>query len=561
MDSWIPIGHQDHGGRLVQRHPLIAAVLSGILPGAGQLYAGRPYRALIVFSPAVLVIAGVYSFTDRGAIGMGELLVQPGFLTGVLAANAAILVWRVAASIDAYLILSDRDSRTHAGTLAVLAVVGVLAIPQIIGWVYGAQTISALNTVFVASSPDIVEPGPPVPVEPVFAENPGVPHPMFNDTPDFGLSQSRRMLFMEGVGDPDAIAALGDIYAPPTPFAPFVPFEERVDVDRLTILLVGGDAGPGRDGLRTDSMNVVTIDLETGAVAMFGLPRNLKEVPLPKHLRNSFVRFERRVRERDLRDADGDGYPDAWVDRDGDDIPDEPPFRSCRCFPEMLNKVHRETSDWTNTYPNEVDPGLAALRDIVSHLLDIEIDYYFMVEMAGFVRTVDILGGVDVYVKDPYHVMVSSPEEGQPKAKINVEPGMNTLSGLEALAYTRWRIGSSDYNRMGRQRCVIKAATTQADTLTIARTLPDLLDVMEQYVTTDIPVNFLPDLVRIAGTVDYDNIATVGLVPPTYSAGRTPAKYPIPYVSRMQWKVQDIIENGIVAQSKTGASECDPPQE
>ena len=158
-------------------------------------------------------------------------------------------------------------------------------------------------------------------------------------------------------------------------------------------------------------------------------------------------------------------------------------------------------------------------------------------------------------------MMVSSPEEGQPKAKINVEPGMNTLSGLEALAYTRWRIGSSDYNRMGRQRCVIKAATTQADTLTIARTLPDLLDVMEQYVTTDIPVNFLPDLVRIAGTVDYDNIATVGLVPPTYSAGRTPAKYPIPYVSRMQWKVQDVIENGIVAQSKTGASECDPPQE
>ena len=81
-----------------------------------------------------------------------------------------------------------------------------------------------------------------------------------------------------------------------------------------------------------------------------------------------------------------------------------------------------------------------------------------MVEMAGFVRTVDLLGGVDVYVKDPYHVRVSSPEEGQPKAKINVEPGMNTLSGLEALAYTRWRIGSSDYNRMGRQRCVIKAA-------------------------------------------------------------------------------------------------------
>ncbi|MGI9528366.1 MAG: LCP family protein [Acidimicrobiia bacterium] len=546
----------------MRRHPLVAALLSALVPGAGQLYAGDPYRAAIVFSPTILVVSGMYSFTERGTIGMGELLVQPDFLTGLLAANAAILVWRVVAAIDAFLVSSEEDNRTHAAVITLLALVGLLAIPQVIGWVYGARTISALNTVFVASSPDIEDPGPPLKVEPSYAESLGVVrHPVFIDMPDFSTASSRNMIFREGVGDPDAIAALGNIYAPPTPIAPFVAFEERVDADRLTILLVGGDAGPGREGLRTDSMNVVTVDLNTGAVAMFGLPRNLKEVPLPRHLSRSFVGYEQRVRERDLTDADGDGYPDTWYDRNGDDIPDEPPFSSCRCFPEMLNKVHQKTFDWTKTYPNEVDPGLAALRDIVSHLLDIEIDYYFMVEMAGFVRTVDTIGGVDVFVKDPYHVMVSSPEEGQPKAKINVEPGMNTLSGLEALAYTRWRIGSSDYNRMGRQRCVIKAAATQADTLTIARRLPELLDHMERYVTTDIPVNFLPDLVRIAGTVDYDNIATIGLVPPTYTSGRTPAKFPIPNASRMRWKVQDVIDNGIIAQSKTGASECDPPQE
>ncbi len=169
------------------------------------------------------------------------------------------------------------------------------------------------------------------------------------------------------------------------------------------------------------------------------------------------------------------------------------------------------------------------------------------------------LGGVEVYVQEPYHVKVSSPEEGQPKATINVEPGWNELSGLEALAYARWRIGSSDYNRMGRQRCVIKAAVTQADTITLARTFPQLLDLMERYVTTDIPVAYLPDLVRIAGTIDYDNIATVGLTPPRYTSGRTPGKYPIPSVSRMRAKVLDVIENGVVAQSSTGVSECDPP--
>ncbi len=364
-------------------------------------------------------------------------------------------------------------------------------------------------------------------------------------------------MFRKGIGDPGALEVWADVIAPATPVAPFLPFTERVNPERLTMLVVGGDAGPGRDGLRTDSMNVVTVDLKTGQVAIFGFPRNLKLVPLPSQFRNAFVRYEERVIEKDLTDLDEDGYPDLWVDTDGDGIPEEPPFESCHCFPDMLNKVHRETEDWTKTYPNEVDPGLAALRDILSNMIDLPIDYYVMVDMAGFVRTIDALGGVDVTVKEPYHVMVSSPEEGEPKAKINVEPGPNHLSGLEALAYARWRIGSSDYDRMGRQRCVIKAAVTQADTVTLIKAFPSLLDMMERYVTTDIPLTFLPDLVSIAGGINYNDIATVGFVPPRYNSGRTPGKYPIPNVSKIRNKVRQVLEEGTAAQSRTGVSECD----
>ncbi|MFO7700762.1 MAG: LCP family protein [Acidimicrobiia bacterium] len=509
----------------------------------------------------MLVLTAMYSFWTRGTIGMAELLVQPGFLTGILFANAAILVWRIGASVDAYVMVARTRTRTHGAVIALTVMLAVLAIPQLVGWVYGSQAISALNSVFVASGEEMDDPGTTTGTTIVARNSTGVPDPALIDIPEVETRSSRNMILRPGVGDPDAIAAIGNIRAPTTPVAPFVPFTERVDMRRMTILLVGGDAGPGRDGLRTDSMNVVTVDLETGAAAMFGLPRNLKLVPLPPHLQTAFVEFEEEVIERDLTDADLDGFPDTWVDLDGDGIPDEPEFESCECFPAMLNEVYGKTRDWTTTYGKEVDPGLAALRDIVGHLLDIDIDYYVMVEMAGFVRTIDAIGGVDVYVKEPYHVKVSSPEEGLPKAVIHVEPGMNTLSGSEALAYTRWRIGSSDYSRMGRQRCVIKAAATQADTVTLVRSFPKLLRLMKEYVTTDIPVAFLPDLVKIAGTIDYEDIATVGLVPPRYSAGRTPAHYPIPDVERMRWKVRDVIENGVAAQSGTGASECDPPPE
>lgn len=544
----------------MRRQPLIAALLSALIPGAGQLYARDPFRAVIVFSPTILVASGLYSLTEKGTIGAAELLVQPRFLSALIAANALVLIWRIAASLDAYWITS-RDRKRSPGSVAVLAVMlGILAIPQMIGWVYGAETISAINTVFVVSTVgEGVDPAPTASTTtfPNVDLGTGQEHPGLVNIPEVDPLSTANMIFRQGFGDPDAIAAMGDILAPANPTeAPFVPFAERVDPDRLTILLVGGDAGPGREGLRTDSMNVITIDMNTGAVAMFGLPRNLKLAPLPANLRTSFVEYEEQVIEYDTTDMDLDGYPDYWEDEDGDGTPDEPEFESCECFPEMLNKVYGKTHEWTSRYPHTTDPGLAALRDIVSHMLDISIDYYFMVEMAGFVRTIDIIGGVDVLVQEPYHVTVSSPEDGQPKATINVEPGMNTLTGLEALAYTRWRIGSSDYDRMGRQRCVIKAAATQADTLTIARSFPDLLDVMETYVTTDIPVAFLPDLVRLAGEIDYDNIATVGLAPPTYSSGRTPGHYPIPDVDRMRWKVRQVIEEGTPAQSTTGESEC-----
>lgn len=550
----------------MRRRPLLAAALSALIPGAGQLYARDPYRAVLVFSPAVLVATGLYAFSTRGAFGMAELLVQPEFLTGLLVANAAVLVWRVGASVDAYILTSRGRTRTPWAVVGLVVILTLLAAPQAVVWAYGAQTISALNTVFLAGSESNGGSGPATdsPLYPGFSG--GVPDPTPyvppRVIPEVEPQSVRNLILRGDLGDPAAIAARGDIFSPSTPEAPFAPLTEQVDPDRLTILLVGGDAGPGREGLRTDSMNVVTVDLNTGAVGMFGLPRNLKLVPLPRSMRTAFVDYEKNVIEVDLTDADLDGYPDAWVDEDGDGIPDEPAFVSCECFPEMLNKVHQKTQDWTRTYPDEVDPGLAALRDIVGNLLDIHIDYYFMVEMAGFVRTIDALGGVDVYVEEPYHVMVSSPEEGRPKAKVNVEPGMNHLSGLEALAYSRWRIGSSDYDRMGRQRCVIKAAATQADPTTLIRAFPRLLDVMEDYVTTDIPVSFLPELVRIAGTIDFGNVATVGLTPPRYSSGRTPGHYPIPNVSRMRAKVQDILDNGVTSEAGTvAANECNPPAE
>jgi anionic cell wall polymer biosynthesis LytR-Cps2A-Psr (LCP) family protein len=49
----------------------------------------------------------------------------------------------------------------------------------------------------------------------------------------------------------------------------FVPAEQPVDPDAITnILLLGGDAGPGRWGLRTDTMILVSVHEASGRTAL-----------------------------------------------------------------------------------------------------------------------------------------------------------------------------------------------------------------------------------------------------------------------------------------------------
>ena len=50
---------------------------------------------------------------------------------------------------------------------------------------------------------------------------------------------------------------------------------------RVNILLLGGDGGVDRQGVRTDSMIVASIDTTTGDTVLFSLPRNLQNAPFP----------------------------------------------------------------------------------------------------------------------------------------------------------------------------------------------------------------------------------------------------------------------------------------
>ena len=256
-----------------------------------------------------------------------------------------------------------------------------------------------------------------------------------------------------------------------------------------TILLLGTDEGPGNFGARTDTIILAAVQHGTGRAAAFGIPRNLAQVPLGKK-----------------------GRPSK----------------------EPLNAIFGLNGGG--------EQGARALKQAVSNLLGLRVDYYALVNLVGFADLVDALGGVEILVKERLHDEVTRPAWGEPKPTIDVRPGeRRRFYGREALAYVRSRKDSSDYTRMARQRCFLSAMADQLNPVRALRNFGSLAKTIETNVRTDIPLNRLPSLVRLVSSVDSSETLTVTFGV-DYFFGRQPnGNYPVPALGRVQATVRQAI--------------------
>ena len=90
------------------------------------------------------------------------------------------------------------------------------------------------------------------------------------------------------------------------------------------------------------------------------------------------------------------------------------------------------------------------------------------------------------------------------------------MDGELALSYARTRHQDSDYQRMGRQRCVIEAAMEQMSPIDLLRSFDTIAGVIKNTVTTDIPLDLLPELVTLYPKMDLEEVVSIRFIPPTY---------------------------------------------
>jgi LCP family protein required for cell wall assembly len=182
------------------------------------------------------------------------------------------------------------------------------------------------------------------------------------------------------------------------------------------------------------------------------------------------------------------------------------------------------------------DTGAAATVDAVAYVTGLEIDHFVLVDLTGFADVVDAFGGVKLEVTEPvdgplYDVVTGGYE------MVHIPAGTQRLDGDHALAFARARYGSSDYARMGRQRCILATMAAQADVLSLFSKLGKLLNAVEANLVTDISSDMIPDLIRLTPRVSSRDIRVIGF-DATWGAGFTAAGSTIPDLDRIREAVK-----------------------
>jgi anionic cell wall polymer biosynthesis LytR-Cps2A-Psr (LCP) family protein len=95
---------------------------------------------------------------------------------------------------------------------------------------------------------------------------------------------------------------------------------------------------------------------------------------------------------------------------------------------------------------------------------------------------------------------------------------------------------------MARQRCVITALADQADPLSLLARLGELLEMIEQNVTTDMTPEQIPDLVNLASLIATDRVVVVGF-DRGYRIGKVAEGSARPDVEKIRAAVQQAITN------------------
>lgn len=260
----------------------------------------------------------------------------------------------------------------------------------------------------------------------------------------------------------------GETPAPPEPTDEYVvaPFATPpTAVSRINVLLTGVDSGGDRQHALTDTLIVASIDPATSHVALISFPRDISDFPM----------------------VDG------------------------RTYSGKINSFMTYVSNHRSEFQS--GPLTELVREL-SFLVGAPIHYYAAVDLAGFRRMIDTVGGVTIdnkrAIDDPRYDWL----DGRRGFKLSV--GKHKLDGEDALAYVRSRYtpGDNDFNRARRQQEVLLALGRKVTSPSMLTSIPDVLDVAGDTLRTNFPSDRVSEMLQLVDDIDPDAVRQVVLGAP-----------------------------------------------
>lgn len=141
-----------------------------------------------------------------------------------------------------------------------------------------------------------------------------------------------------------------------------------------------------------------------------------------------------------------------------------------------------------------------ALETINSNF-DLDIDKYVSVDFYSLAKVIDIVGGIDIEVKE-YEVdqinsnlvEINQIENLKENTDYIKEGGIKTLNGRQAVAYSRIRKkGNGDYERTQRQRNVLKGILKKYEKQPSENKFEINMEIIGQ-ISTNIPLSYIKEL-------------------------------------------------------------------
>lgn len=401
--------------------PSLAAFLSFLWPGLGQLYLRRRYVALVFALPMGVVLIWAVLQLSNGALWFAAAMLGSDYALTIVLLAVVVGLWRAASIVYAFL---DRSRVRTASVrdrivLAVLlvAVVGVHGAVAVNAWSVRDFDIQVASNQFADASQDPSSPDPSSPDPTALASGTPIPYQV-----EAGIT--------------------------PSPLA-----------HRVTFLLTGLDFTAGRGHALNDTLLVVSLNTQTGEVAMISIPRDTTLFPL------------------------------YWGG-----------------FSKI--KINALQTYVRNHWVISGDGPMTTLTKELGYLVGVPMNYYAQIDMDGFTKLIDIVGGVDVInpkaLADSYYGSWHEPA------------GPIHLDGKNALIYVRSRhsAGDNDYGRAGRQQDVMIAV---AKKLTSPSMLPNFQQILSQAgksIQTNFPLDSVKDYSSLLAQFSSGSVAKCVLGPP-----------------------------------------------